>query len=1321
MSKKLKKNNISKSNIKELQESRTGGQIALKGFSYQFLYSCYLILSTIDEDIFFWLEGIEDIDKISINNNTHIQLKYSTQKQDASFLKDILKNYLEVYLLDKKNRNFKLVYDFDVAKGNLKKLFDCNLDIESNKYWIKIIEKIKEENLNWNWRNFLYDDFISKLSFEKIEKNILSQKIEELLIKNYSIATDNISIFANAIKIFCLEKMENRGVITKEEFDKLVFKVKDDISKGAHNPAHSWIKKIDFELKNNVEVDYSYYEGKKPSYQDIIRGLPIKRDLLENEISKSIEKNRVTVIKSSSGQGKTTLAMKVAYDLRKEYTVYQLLWCNDSKELSNIISYFSARVRIGEKPLIIIDNLDSQLSEWNRLAQLFQNEVSYNYKLLITTREDDWYSYSGDLSNVKSLQVIKLSLNEKEAQEIFQLLKKNNKLHSSIKDWKKSFRIIEEKKLLIEYIYLLTHGEMLSERINNQLTKIGATDTGKIKCEILRKICFADICGVKISTNKLINSLTESTSQDYGELLKSIENEFFIRIDNVEKYIEGLHPIRSQHIVEKLHEFVDVEKTALEIVSIVDPLYYPKLFSYFPKLIKNKEDFYTHLIKKIWNKDNLSSYIDALHGVFSGSVLEYFFTNKNKFDDANQHGGLFLLVMDLNPFMKFHEINERLDTLEKIEKFEPNNKNIKYLVELKNNLPKINLPKTDIYFLSKALYEYFKEDDIFYITSDITSYAEIAYWIINIDPSFNLSNSISLELLWKKCDSYSIDTIASIMYTYFLGNKEKFIVFVKKNLNFILEYLRIKTKSLQIYLKEEKNEIHVNYILLSDKIKNSNSESVSRLQNICKILPIFDCYCADAIKPTIDILTKYEIPDNAHKTIPFRNIVIMFHQEFISLWGKTIHSNYEFDSIYECLEHWFHIRTIILDLFNKIILCIKKILEKRQLGELADEINNLLEKIRKELIMYYKYPYEDRPFDKKSNIPEEIIKFNNSFFQDVKNFCNQLVGFLNRDMEVSNLALINFQNALFKLKTIQTNFNKISEEQEILVESYQKLCIKEDEVYNLMLYSCLYFRENNFSKDFNKYNVGLWYESNYKEKFLKASNSLKRLSDQYSVDFPKKIFCDGTLTQYPIVINNFDILNMGNKIFDLLELCVPFTELEYDYLILLFSDSSHTLIHNGLKLTKELLDGFKEAIENENISLINELTPPFPIEVTSQMIECFDKKYIIKIPPFTGFENIDYIGELLWALSKCRQLLLAEQDKKYLNNLEEEYKDKILKFLNDIENKIPTFEYSKILKICKEVFEGAVFLDDELNQFYNWLENRIKIFLENNNIIDKKI
>lgn len=75
-----KKSPVAKVNLRELQESRDGGQIALKGYTYQFLYSCYLILSS-DVDTTFTLEGIEDIDSIKCIDGskiiTHIQLKYS--------------------------------------------------------------------------------------------------------------------------------------------------------------------------------------------------------------------------------------------------------------------------------------------------------------------------------------------------------------------------------------------------------------------------------------------------------------------------------------------------------------------------------------------------------------------------------------------------------------------------------------------------------------------------------------------------------------------------------------------------------------------------------------------------------------------------------------------------------------------------------------------------------------------------------------------------------------------------------------------------------------------------------------------------------------------------------------------------------------------------------------------------------------------------------------------------------------------------------------------------------------------------------------------
>lgn len=193
---------VSKKDIKSIKNVRTGGQTALKGYSYQYLYTIYLILSEFREEVVFQLEGIEDIDMIEHNMRdsngetltTHIQLKYSKNQQDASFLKNVLKNFLEVYLIDG-DRNFKLIYDFQLSRGNLSKLFNNKLYETANNYWKNIIQKIEDENSEWNWVNFDYDKFISKLSFEKKDRDELENSIEKLLISNFDITTDNISLY----------------------------------------------------------------------------------------------------------------------------------------------------------------------------------------------------------------------------------------------------------------------------------------------------------------------------------------------------------------------------------------------------------------------------------------------------------------------------------------------------------------------------------------------------------------------------------------------------------------------------------------------------------------------------------------------------------------------------------------------------------------------------------------------------------------------------------------------------------------------------------------------------------------------------------------------------------------------------------------------------------------------------------------------------------------------------------------------------------------------------------------------------------------------
>ena len=100
------------------------------------------------------------------------------------------------------------------------------------------------------------------------------------------------------------------------------------------------------------------------------------------------------------------------------------------------------------------------------------------------------------------------------------------------------------------------------------------------------------------------------------------------------------------------------------------------------------------------------------------------------------------------------------------------------------------------------------------------------------------------------------------------------------------------TSSHKLYVDESETAIHVEYVLRASELQNGNQESVSRLNYICRTLPIYETYCSDAIMPKYDMLQPYRIPDDAHKEMPRRNLVIAFHKEFTSLWIKTIPVSY---------------------------------------------------------------------------------------------------------------------------------------------------------------------------------------------------------------------------------------------------------------------------------------------------------------------------------------------------------------------------------------------------------------------------------------------
>ena len=497
---------------------------------------------------------------------------------------------------------------------------------------------------------------------------------------------------------------------------------------------------------------------------------------------------------------------------------------------------------------------------------------------------------------------------------------------------------------------------------------------------------------------KLLLNLSKDMGYDLSEILKSMSDEFLVQISEDNKYIVGLHPVRSYHIVNYLHEYYPIEETAYSVTNLASKQDYSILFSHFPEFkFDDKEEFYSKVVNKHWNLGDLKGFVYAIRGTFSGSVLKYFNENKNLFDDAHKHNGLEILATDICPFSKFKEIEEDIETLRDISNIFPDNENIQYLLDLENRIPKINIIETDIYILCQKLYDKLKKQDIKDIL-DIDSYSIIADWLYNMDNSMNLALNINIGDLWERAEESKLESISLIMYLCFCGNRNLYENFVNKNLSIILNYLKCKTFSYTLYVNKGENAIYVKYILKQSEIKKGNDESVSRLKNICRMLPIYEKYYSDAITPKLEILEEYKIPDDAHKEMPRKNLIIMFHQEFNSLWIKTIQSNYEFDSIAEWIEYWFNVRKCICENMVKLNMFMYQILGKKQAKKMAIAVDRKREEYQNLLCGILSYPKEYRPFGEVIEIPKKFKKIQQDYFTSIKNFLEQVIGLLKKSI-----------------------------------------------------------------------------------------------------------------------------------------------------------------------------------------------------------------------------------------------------------------------------------------------------------------------------------
>jgi hypothetical protein len=1105
--------------LEELFKKRTGGSINFRGINFQVIYSCLLLMEHLTDpqsQASVRLEGIEDADLLNSKlrvGNDYIQLKSSENRINAGdfWSMKVLQNFLELHLVDPE-ATFRLVYNFTTSDGALKGLVDGELQAATLTHWHKKINEITDEK-------FDRTAFLKKICFERQNITGLKQSLTGQLYKKWNVNRGTEQQYINALAYHVLCWSEQRKTVSYQDIAHLRASINDAFSKATVNDAvkNDWIESVRYEPAQFNTEDH-YYDGKAAQPYHIASELPAKRKYWEKELNDNLKATDVIVIRSSSGQGKSTLAWQMGHNLAGRHNTYRVNELRQWEQAQSIADFLTTRVAIGQYPLVIIDGLSSHLAKW---AALVERTAQLPVKYIITTRYEDWIRYGADISKV-ALRHIDISLNEKEAADIYQQFRAKGRLHPEIKEWQPVWEQVSKRGLLIEYTYLLTRGQMIHERLDSQIKNLNNRFGAAAKVEILRMVSLADTLNIRLRTTHLLRYIAESIgfTQDRGETMADLQHEYFLNFENT--YIEGLHPVRSQHIRNILHRALPLSESLVNLFPILEDTDTEAFFVSAPSLLEGQDRICFYRDIAAFLKDqSYTTIVRALDGVAYGEPQKYWLQNQSIYDKAFQRGGIVLFALNTVPGLGLNTFDELIRNVPSI------GKNLTPYVEMLKELPPYQAEQTDVYLFALMLQQSLRAK-----RTSVSSYiglADVAKWFGKLQLDIAFLHDFEGDWLSKSLPTMPLDEAIGIIQFYRIFHAGSYEKFVRTNKYTIFNYLRKATNSLII--QEHGKEIIIEYLIDGLEGLSPNELSVQRIETVFSFLPIYKKYNTKARMlpyPSPEIIA-HSLND-AQKAMSPKNITDGFEARYNRIWTYTIEKNYECTSAYQWQKNYHYIRTTAIAWATNLLTVIDAIFEgnpsKRDKAVATFDSNR--DELDSAINPEHPYPgYGTKKIgETQLKISEKEIK---NWITALNNANNQVVSlFAPKGDNDQNVASINFKGIYFHLTKMQKAFHEM-EQLTVAYFDFDVLDKKEVTVYTRLYKSVVYLVNHLPIAEQPKVQVAKkaieqWWEGHQYQRIQALSALLAEASDVTGVRFtaPKHFIETETLVTVPIAMHDAD-------------------------------------------------------------------------------------------------------------------------------------------------------------------------------------------------------
>lgn len=493
----------------------------LRGYRTQFLYALYRVIVDKRYDYIYVPEGKEDLDIFCEDNMVEaVQVKNLNHAVTFNDLKS------KASLTSFFGRGCGLLQQYPDVKLRLISFNGISRKLEDKK---KLASSLKSDPLvNREQTSAVLDSFIPE---NITEATILDVIIGELKSR-YSTFNPNSEIKYLLQWIYTLAEAKLSFTLTDLHNQILSFRKFQNAESVATSQLGIRVKRLfteHEECKDNIDfLRAGFSKGISVSPNHILANLDIRRNKWLDKIEQSFEEFKTIVVHGASGQGKSTLCYRYAFDYYSFAFEITNVHNQNIADITATLEEISAELHI---PVLIYFDIKPNERAWIEIVRELSGHK--NVHVLISIREEDWNTASNIMDRMTEYGDVYLDLSEDEAKSLYVA----NCPSAPVSNFFDIWEMLGEDVPLLEYLYSIKHDTTLRTMLESQFNRLSPSQR-----KIVSSIVIPNYLGSSVPEESLFELEDFDPIQVSSDLTCLVDEYFICREGN----FEDLHPVRTK-------------------------------------------------------------------------------------------------------------------------------------------------------------------------------------------------------------------------------------------------------------------------------------------------------------------------------------------------------------------------------------------------------------------------------------------------------------------------------------------------------------------------------------------------------------------------------------------------------------------------------------------------------------------------------------------------------------------------------------------------------------------------------------------------------